>query len=114
MSEAAKIEFVPNEDKFEHPFERVLNNHIIIAIDGFQYSGKLVIPETAKRKPTKGRVIAIADNIQDIHVGDRVLYSQFAGYALVFEGLPIMRVIGYEEVLGILKKDAPALVSESS
>jgi co-chaperonin GroES (HSP10) len=83
-------------------------------IDSFHYSGKLVIPDMAKRKPTKGRIVAIADNITDLQIGDRILYSQFAGYALVFENLPVMRVIGYEEVLGILKKDAPDLVLEGS
>lgn len=116
MSEAAapKMELVPVETQFEHPFERLLNGHIAVVIDGFHYSGKLVIPEVAKRKPTKGRVIAVADNILDVKVGDRVLYSQFAGYLLVFEGLPQMRMIGYEEVLGILKKDTPDLVAEGS
>lgn len=116
MSEGTQpmMELRPNEEEFEHPFEKVLNSHIILAIDNFHYSGKLIIPEVAKRKPTKGRVIAIADNIKDIKVGDRLLYSQFAGYALIFEGIPPMRVIGYEEVLGILKEKTPDLVAEGS
>jgi chaperonin GroES len=116
MSEATApaMGFQPNNDDVENPFTRVLNDHIVLAIDNFHYSGKLVIPDTAKRKPTKGRVIAIADNIKDIKIGDRVLYSQFAGYLLIFEGMPPLRVIGYSEVLGLLKQDAPDLVGESS
>ena len=113
-SEEKVGELIPIETQFEHPFERVLNSHLAVVIDGFQYSGKVIIPETAKRKPTKGRVVALADNITDIKVGDRVLYSQFAGYLLIFEGLPQIRMIGYEEVLGILKKNTPELVSEGS
>jgi len=62
------------------PFKRVLNDHLIVQIDEFRYSGKIVIPDTAKHKPTKGIVIAIADNIKDIEIGDKILFSQFAGY----------------------------------
>ncbi len=105
-------ELVPNDEVFDHPFERLLNNHLAVAIDKFVYSGRLVIPDNAKRMPTKGIVVAVADNINDIQVGDRVLYSQFAGYLLVFEGMPAMRMLGYEEVLSILKKNAPELVKE--
>lgn len=114
MSEPKVGEFVPNEEVFEHPFERLLNGHVAVVIDGFQYSGKIVIPDNAKRSPTKGRVVAKADDITDIQVGDRILYSQFAGYLLVFEGLPKMRIMGYSEVLSILKNKAPELVSEGS
>jgi chaperonin GroES len=115
MFEAAKVgEFLPVNTEFEHPFARIMNGHIVIAVDGFHYSGRLTIPEVAKRKPTKGKVIAVADNITDVKIGDRILYSQFAGYALGFEGLPIMRIIGYEEVLAILKEKTPDLVSEGS
>jgi chaperonin GroES len=115
MSETAKVgELIPVEIEFEHPFARVLNSHLAVVIDGFHYGGKIVIPDNAKRKPTKGRVVALADNITDIQIGDRVLYSQFAGYLLIFEGLPAIRMIGYEEVLGILKKNTPDLISEGS
>jgi co-chaperonin GroES (HSP10) len=116
MSESAKpkMEMKPVEDSFELPFERMLNDHIAVVIDSFHYSGKLVIPENAKRQPTKGRVVAVADNIGDIQVGDRILYSQFAGYMLAFEGLPRMRILGYSEVLSILKRETPDILSEGA
>lgn len=116
MSEGTKpsMELRPVEDSFELPFERMLNGHLAVVIDSFHYSGKLIIPDNAKRKPTKGRVVAIANDITDVKIGDRVLYSQFAGYLLVFEGLPVMRVIGYNELLSILKKKTPDLIAEGS
>lgn len=116
MSESIKptIELIPVEIEFEHPFARVLNDHLVVAIDKFHYSGRLIVPDSAKRMPTKGRVVAIADNIKDVQIGDRVLYSQFAGYALVFEGLPVMRVIGYNELLAVLKPQTPDLIGESA
>lgn len=98
--------------KKKHPFKRVLNQHLIVQIDEFKYGGRLVIPEVAKRQPTKGKVVAVAEDITDIHVGDLVLYSQFAGYRLSFEGLPPMRVMGYNEILSILDDNAPDIVTE--
>ena|SRR5260370_38098353 len=114
MSETKVGELVPVDTEFEIPFERMLNDHLAVVIDDFHYSGKLIIPDNARRKPTKGRVVAVADNIKDIKVGDRILYSQFAGYLIVFEGLPVMRIMGYAEVLSILKKKAPELIAEGS
>lgn len=96
------------------PFKRMLNGHLAVEIDDFRYSGKIVIPENAKRKPTKGRVVAVADDITDIKLGDKVLFSQFAGYLLVFDGMPKMRAIGYAEVLAVLNEDAPEVLSEGA
>jgi len=96
------------------PFKRVLNDHLIVQIDEFRYSGRIVVPDSAKRKPTKGVVIAIADNIKDIEVGDKVLFSQFAGYLLKFEGTPAARCISYSEVLGIVDQSAPEIEEEGA
>jgi co-chaperonin GroES (HSP10) len=96
------------------PFKRVLNDHLIVQIDEFRYSGRIHIPDTAKRSPTKGIVVAVADNIKDIEVGDKILYSQFAGYLLKFEDTHLMRVLGYSEVLAILHEDAPEIVTEGA
>jgi len=96
------------------PFKRVMNDHLIVQIDDFRYGGRIVIPETAKRKPTKGVVVAVADNITDIVVGDKILYSQFAGYLLKFGDLPAFRCIGYAEVLAILNEDAPEIEAEGA
>jgi co-chaperonin GroES (HSP10) len=96
------------------PFKRVMNQHIIVRIDDFKYTGRLIVPEVAKRQPTKGVVVAVADDITDITTGDKVLYSQFAGYLLRFEGHPLFRVLGYSEILAILVDDSPEVVSEGA
>jgi len=101
-------------EKQEWPFKRILNDHLIVQIDSFKYSGRIVVPEVAKRSPTKGVVIAVADNIKDIEVGDKILYSQFAGYLLKFEDTPLLRCLGYSEVLAVLKDDSPEVISEGS
>lgn len=98
------------------PFERLLNDHLVVRIDRYRRpkNARVHRPENAQGQPTRGDCVAVADNLKDIHVGDKILYSQFAGFLLVFEGLPLMRVIGYSEVISILKKDAPDLLLESA
>lgn len=94
--------------------EEPLNDHIFVKIDNFQYKGTIIIPDKNKRQPTKGLVIAVAPSIENIKVGDRVLYSQFAGYLLKFEDTPICRCLGYSEVLAKLRQDAPILTVEGA
>ena len=96
------------------PFKRVLNGHIIVQIDSFERKGSIIVPDSAKRKPTTGHVVAIASDITDIKVGERILYSQYAGYLLKFEGLPYGRMLSYTEVIGVLNEDAPELLEEKA
>jgi len=60
-------------------------------------AGGLIIPDTAKEKPMKGKVIAIGNGKVDepmtVKVGDVVLYGKYAGTEIQVEGkdLLIMR-----------------------
>lgn len=101
-----------NKEETKWPFKRMLSSHLAVRIDDFKYSGRLVIPEVAKHLPTKGIVVAIADDITDIKINDKILYSQFAGYLLRFEDVPLLRILSYSEVLAILNDDAPELSKE--
>lgn len=92
--------------------KRVMHRHIIVKIDNFQYRGKIIVPDQAKRQGTKGRIVALdTEGIADLKVGDRILYSQFAGYALKFADAPIARCIGYDEVLALLDEDTPEQIN---
>lgn len=106
----------PEFDISKLPFESIKNNHIIVLIDKYRRpkGRRVILSEKEQRASTKGRVVAIADDITDIKVGDKVLYSQFGGYLLAFEGLPLMRTLSYEEILSTLKKDAPEIIQEGN
>ena len=60
-------------------------------------AGGIIIPDTAKEKPQKGKVIAIGTGKKDepmtVKVGDTVLYGKYAGTEIQVEGkdLLIMR-----------------------
>jgi chaperonin GroES len=76
----AKINFKPNED-------RVL---VEAAAAEVKTASGLFIPDTAKEKPQKGKVIAIGDGLKDkpvtVKVGDNVLYGKYSGTELTIDG----------------------------
>ena len=58
-------------------------------------SGGIIIPDTAKEKPQKGKIAAVGPGRTDengkiiklnVKVGDKVLYSKYGGNELEYEG----------------------------
>ena len=52
--------------------------------------GGIIIPDTAKEKPQRGKVVAVGNGTKDeemiLKVGDEVLYGEYAGTELENEG----------------------------
>ena len=50
----------------------------------------IIIPDTAKEKPQKGKVVAVGAGKKDepltVKVGDQVLYGKYAGTEITVEG----------------------------
>ena len=50
----------------------------------------IIIPDTAKEKPQKGKVVAVGPGTKDekvtVKIGDSVLYGKYAGTELKLEG----------------------------
>ena len=50
----------------------------------------IIIPDNAKEKPQKGKVVAVGDGTKDekmtVSVGDTVLYGKYSGTELKLEG----------------------------
>lgn len=53
--------------------------------------GGIIIPDTAKEKPKKGKVVAVgsgkANEPMTVKVGDEVLYGQYSGTEIKVEGV---------------------------
>ncbi|MBN8703912.1 MAG: co-chaperone GroES [Bacteroidetes bacterium] len=53
-------------------------------------SGGIIIPDTAKEKPQKGKIIAVGTGKKDepltVKVGDEVLYGKYAGTEIQIGG----------------------------
>jgi len=53
-------------------------------------AGGIIIPDTAKEKPQRGKIIAVGNGKKDepltVKVGDSVLYGKYAGTEITIEG----------------------------
>ncbi|HEU5292079.1 MAG TPA: co-chaperone GroES [Cyclobacteriaceae bacterium] len=76
----AKINFKPNED-------RVL---VQPAPAEEKTSSGIIIPDTAKEKPQRGKVVAVGDGLEDkpvtVKVGDNILYGKYSGTEITIDG----------------------------
>jgi chaperonin GroES len=53
-------------------------------------AGGIIIPDTAKEKPQRGKIVAVGTGKKDepltVKVGDSVLYGKYAGTEITIEG----------------------------
>lgn len=65
----------------------------------------LYIPDTAKEKPQKGKVIAAGpgkkDEPMEVKVGDEVIYGKYAGTEVTVEGKKYL-IVKQSDILAIL------------
>lgn len=65
----------------------------------------IYIPETAKEKPQKGKVVAVGKGSKDhemtVKVGDSVLYGKYAGTELKLEGKDYL-IMKEDDILAIV------------
>jgi Co-chaperonin GroES (HSP10) len=71
----------------------------------------IVLPDTAKEKPQEGKVVAVGSGTLDddgdrvpleVKVGDRVIFSKYAGTEVKFEGKEYL-IMRESDILAILE-----------
>ena len=71
----------------------------------------IVLPDTAKEKPQQGEVIAVGpgkvmENGQrvalDVKVGDKVIYSKYAGTEIKVDGQEVLILDGTRDIYAII------------
>lgn len=74
-------------------------------------SGGIIIPDTAKEKPSQGQVIAIGPGGRDedgkliemsVKVGDRVLFAKWSGTEVKVDGEDFL-IVKESEILGVVE-----------
>jgi chaperonin GroES len=79
-----------------------INQHVLLELEATEEktASGIIIPDTAKEKPTFARVRAIS-GIEDpeISVGDVVFYKNFSGTEIEFEGKEYL-MMPYADILG--------------
>lgn len=94
-------------------FKPLFNNILIERVDEETTTkGGIIIPDTAKEKPSRGRILAVGEGAtlengtkqpMSVKVGDVVLFSKWGGTEIKLDGKD--RVIMKEtDVLGIIEE----------
>ncbi|MCH7806921.1 MAG: co-chaperone GroES [Proteobacteria bacterium] len=74
--------------------------------------GGIIIPDTAKEKPSEGKVIAVGAGARgedgkvvalDVKAGDRVLFGQWSGNEIKIDGEELL-IMKESDILGIISK----------
>ena len=68
-------------------------------------SSGIIIPDTAKEKPTMGKVIAVGtdEDLQEkVKVGDKVLYAKYGGEEISVEGKDY-KIIQRADILAVIE-----------
>ena len=67
----------------------------------------IIIPDSAKEKPLKGKVVAVGEGTKDekmiLKDGDEVLYGKYSGTELEFEGTKYL-IMRQSDVLAVVGK----------
>ena len=78
--------------------------------EGEQKKGGIIIPDSAKEKPTEGKVIAIGTGKVDdsgkkipfnVKVGDKVLMPKYGGTEVKYDGHDY-QIMREEDILGVI------------
>ena len=94
--------------KFKPLFDRVLVKRMP---EDTKTAGGIIIPDTAKEKPSKGEVVAIGTGGRDeqgktipmtVQVGDKVLFGKWSGTEVKIDGEELV-IMKEADVLGILE-----------
>ncbi len=91
---------------------RPLHDRLVVqrVAEESQTAGGLFIPDSAKEKPARGKVIAVGEGKRDkegnriapdVKKGDEILFGKYAGTELKLEGEECI-VLREEEVLAVL------------
>ena len=92
---------------------RPLHNRLIVQRieEDEKTAGGIIIPDTAKEKPSEGRIVAAGPGkrddegnlvAMDVKEGDRVLFSKYAGTEVTLEGEEHL-IVSEDDVLAVLE-----------
>lgn len=92
---------------------RPLENRVVVVPQAAETTtpGGLIIPDNAKEKPRRGKVVAVGPGAfkddgtrraMDVRVGDVVLYGKYVGNEIKIDGQEI-QILREEDILGVVE-----------
>jgi chaperonin GroES len=93
---------------------RPMNDRVLIKriAEEEKTSGGIIIPDSAKEKPSEGEVVSVGSGRVDrkgklraleVKKGDRVLFGKYAGNEIKLEGVDHL-ILREEEILAVVEK----------
>ena len=64
-------------------------------------SSGIIIPDSAKEKPSHGKVVAVSSEVNVVENGNQVLFGKYSGNEVVFEGTEYI-VLDVKDIFGII------------
>src|SRR5512144_410137 len=97
---------------------RPLHDRVVVErIDAEEKTaGGIIIPDTAKEKPSQGRIIAVGPGGRDesgklipidVKVGDRILFGKWSGTEVEINGIEYL-IMKESDIMGVLLVEAEA------
>ena len=92
-------------------FKPLHDRVLVDPIEETTTSGGIIIPETAKEKPLRGKIVAVGSGTKnnegkviplDVKVGDTILFAQWAGNQVKLNDKDLM-VMKESDIIGIIK-----------
>lgn len=63
----------------------------------------IIIPDSAsKEKPQKGEVVAVSNEVDELKVGQVVIFAKYSGSEIILNDEKYL-VLNYEDILGYIK-----------
>ena len=95
---------------------RPLHDRVVVKrIDAEEKTaGGIIIPDSAKEKPSQGEVIAVGPGARDesgklvpldVQVGDRVLFGKWSGTEVKIDGVEYL-IMKESDIMGVLVEEA--------
>lgn len=87
-----------------YKFEPINNDVILIPEDApTKTASGLYIPESAQETPSIGTVVAFAKSIDDLKIGDRVIYRKYEQFEIKLEGKKFISIPKKAVVTKVIK-----------
>lgn len=62
----------------------------------------IILPDSAKEKPSEAEVVAVGKEVVEVKVGDKVLYSKYGPTEVKVDGEDLL-VVKEEDILAVVK-----------
>ncbi len=64
-------------------------------------SSGIIIPDNAKEKPSRGEVVAVSSEVNELKNGDEVIFGKYSGNEVSLDG-ELYIVLDVDDVFGII------------